>query len=437
MIARDGPQHLPVGVGEIGADHVRPEGVPGRARHPPHDLGEVERRVRRARDREQRLVLVEPLARVGVELRVLERRGGLRREQRQQLDLLGSEPMGRAREHGERAERAVAGHERDGDAMRVPARPHPLRVRLQRILEDVRGAARTAAREHPGHERVVERQVRGTIEHVFRVAAARRGEAEARGGGIHHPDPRDLGAEQLHRRLHDAVEHLLEVLRRGHHVVERREAAQAREPLLRLPVQARVPDRGGGGRGERLTVLDVVGRPRPPGPRHARHDADRDPVDDQRDAEVRPDALDVEPRAIPDASIVLDVLHLERSAAVQDASGQALVAHGIGRHLGVGPPRARQGGEGQAARAVLGQQDADEVGPHELERDGGEAVEHLSQVERGGEQTGRFRETPLRRAVVAARGGGSAPAPRLEVRRCRVHGLALSAGSSPPGAFQR
>ena len=220
-------------------------------------------------------------------------------------------------------------------------------------------------------------------------------------------------------------------------MVELGEPAQAREPLLGLAVQPRVADGDGGGGGERLAILGLVRRPRPPRPRHARHDADRGAVDQQRNAEVRPDPLHLEPCAIPHARIVVDIRDLQRPARRQDVPGQALVALGVSADVTVRPRRARECGDAEAAFAALGQQDADEIRPHQLDGDRGEAVQHLPQVERRGEQARGLRETALRRAVVPARRHRSGALSRSDLRSPRVHRLALNARGSPPGASRR
>ena len=111
-----------------------------------------------------------------------------------------------------------------------------------RVDEDVGHLDHRAVGGDPAHQALVERDA------AHRVALVQPGIREGARlehllRGVGRPDPRRGAAEELRGGAHDGPEDLVEVERRGHHLVD---PAQRPQPLLahvRLPEQARILDR--------------------------------------------------------------------------------------------------------------------------------------------------------------------------------------------------
>jgi hypothetical protein len=164
------------------------------------------------------------------------------------------------------------------------------------------------------------------------------------------------------------------------------------EPLEGLRVEAGVPDRGGGGRGDGGGELDFLGGKLAPRPGHAGNDADRAGVEENGHEQDRPDALRLEPGAVPDPRVLEHVGHDERLLGLEHAPREPLAQAELLLELDVLAGGTRLGAEGQRARPLAAEPDADDVHAEPGLRDVGEALEHLPEIEGGGDEPARLGE---------------------------------------------
>ena len=129
-----------------------------------------------------------------------------------------------------------------------------------------------------------------------------------------------------------------------------------------------------------------------PRPGHAGDDADGAGVEENGHEQDRPDALRLEPGAVPDPRILEHVGHDERLLGLEHTPREPLPQAEALLELDVLAGGTRLGTEGQRARPLAAEPDADDVDAEPGLRDVGEALEHLSEIEGGGDEPARLGE---------------------------------------------
>ena len=356
------------------------------------------------------LQLLEGAAEVADEARVVHREGGLP----------GQGGERRLVAAGERARAAVEGPEqRDRLARRVGDRdrdhahdalgPRPLRdggrALEAGVGEVVVGALRPLLPQGQAGQAVARLEAH-RLRHAH--ARARGGDRLERAGARVHPRAgRPVGAEQGRDLAHHRPQRGDHVRRGegvGGHPLEGLDLGQ---PSDGLRVKPRVADgnRRGGGQGLREGHL---GRPELAAlPRHAREDPDHLFVEQDRHAEERGEALGLEPGALLEPPVLL---HVGQDQGLAVGEHPAHQRRARGHLLGGGQRRADAalvGGEPQHLARLVEQPDARHLGLETGAGERGEAIEHLGEVERRGEQASRLGEDlQLLRARIAHRIGG-------------------------------